>query len=66
MTWAQIKKAAEEAGISDDEEISLIQCEYREGEGDRSFHKVKLGKTVKLAENMSANKARAAANGCAC
>ena len=66
MTWAQIKKAAEEAGVRDDEEISLIQCESRVGEGDRTFHKVKLGMTVKLAENISVEKARAAANGCAC
>lgn len=27
MTWAEIKKAVEQAGVSDDEEIGSIQCE---------------------------------------
>jgi hypothetical protein len=63
MTWAEIKKAAEAAGVSEDEEISLIQCES--GEGTHTFHKVRLGNTVRLAENISVEKARAAANGCA-
>lgn len=65
MTWKQIKQAAEEAGVSDDEEISLIQCEPGVGAGDHTFHKVTLGRTVKLAENISARRAREEANGCA-
>ena len=63
MTWSQIKKAVEQAGVGEDEEISLIQCEN--GDGDHTFHKIRLGNTLKLAENVSAEKAREAAKGCA-
>lgn len=63
MTWLQIKKAVEQAGVSDDEEIGLIQCEN--GDGDHTFHKVRLGKALKLAEDVSAEKAREEAKGCA-
>ena len=63
MTWLQIKKAVEQAGVTDDEEIGLIQCEN--GDGDHTFHKVKLGKALKLAENISPEKAREDAKGCA-
>ena len=63
MTWLQIKKAAEQAGVGEDEEIGLIQCEN--GDGDHTFHKVRLGKMLKLAENVSAEKARGDAHGCA-
>lgn len=63
MTWREIKKAVEQAGVGDDEEIEVIQCEN--GDGDHSFHKMKLGKALKLAENVSAEKAREAAQGCA-
>jgi hypothetical protein len=63
MTWAQIKKAVEQAGVGEEEEISLIQCEN--GNGDHTFHKVRLGKALKLAENVSEEKAREAATGCA-
>lgn len=63
MTWREIKNAVEQAGVGDDEEIGLIQCEN--GDGDHTFHKVRLGKTLKLAENVSAEKTREAAEGCA-
>ena len=63
MTWAEIKSAVEQAGVSEDEEIGLIQCENEDG--DHTFHKVRLGKTLKLAENVSAEKARKDAEGCA-
>lgn len=63
MTWSQIKKAVEEVGVTDEEEIGLIQCEN--GDGDHTFHKVRLGKTLKLTENVSAEKARKEAQGCA-
>ena len=63
MTWAEIKKAVEQAGVRDDEEIGLIQC--GNGDGDHTFHRVRLGKMLKLAENASAEKARADAEGCA-
>jgi hypothetical protein len=63
MTWSEIKKAVEEAGVREDEEIRLIQCEN--GDGDHTFHKMRLGNALKLAENVSAEKAREAAEGCA-
>jgi len=63
MTWKEIKKAVEEAGVEEDEEIGLIQCEN--GDGDHTFHKVRLGKTLKLAENVSPEVSRKEAGGCA-
>lgn len=63
MTWRQIKAAVEEAGVQEDEEIVLIQCEN--GEGDHTFQKVRLGHTLKLAENVSEEVARKNAQGCA-
>jgi len=44
MTWKEIKKAVEEAGVEEDEEIGLIQCEN--GDGDHTFHKVRLDAEV--------------------
>ena len=63
MIWSDIKKAVEQAGVGENEEIGLIQCEN--GDGDHTFHKVRLGKRLKLAENVSAEKAREEAEGCA-
>lgn len=63
MTWAEIKEAVKEAGVKDDEEIGSIQCEN--GEGDHTFHKVRLGRALKLAENSSPVKARKDSAGCA-
>jgi hypothetical protein len=63
MTWAEIKKAVDQAGVREDEEIGLIKCEN--GVGDHTFHKVRLGKSIKLAENVSARKSRRDAEGCA-
>ena len=63
MTWAEIKTAVEHTGVRDDEEISSIQCEN--GDGDHTFHKVKLGKRLKLAENVSEEASRREAKGCA-
>ena len=63
MTWTDIKKAVEAAGVKDDEEIGLIQCEN--GDGDHTFHKVRLGRMLKLAENVSPEKAHKDAEGCA-
>jgi hypothetical protein len=62
MTWAEIKTAVEQAGVRDDEEIGSIQCEN--GDGDHTFHKVKLGKKL-LAENVSEEASRHEAKGCA-
>jgi hypothetical protein len=63
MTWKEIKKAVAEAGVEEDEEIGLIQCEN--GSGDHTFHKVRLGKTLKLAENVSEEVLQKEAGGCA-
>jgi hypothetical protein len=62
MTWLEIKKAVEEAGVEEDENICLIECENNSG--DKSFHKVRLGKSLKLAENISES-AKHEAAGCA-
>ena len=51
MTWSEIKKAVEEAGINEEDEVSVIQCQAHDG--DKSLHKIKLGKFLKLAENFS-------------
>ena len=63
MTWSEIKKAVEKAGVGEDEEISLIQCQN--GDGDHTFQKVRLGKALKLAENVSADVTQRDAEGCA-
>ena len=63
MTWREIKEAVEQAGVGEDEEVGLIQCENCDGA--HTFHKMKLGNTLKLTENVSTEKAREAAEGCA-
>ena len=63
MTWSEIKEAVEQAGVKEDEDISVIQCEN--GDGDHTFHKVRLGKRLKLEENTSGEAQRREANGCA-
>jgi hypothetical protein len=62
MTWFEIKKAMENAGVRDDEEITCITCE--KAGGDKALHRMKLGVTVKLAEGLSPE-ARRHASGCA-
>jgi hypothetical protein len=63
MTWREIKDAVEKAGVSEDEEIVQIQCEN--GEGDHTFHKLRLGKALKLTENVSEEVSQKEAEGCA-
>ena len=63
VTWAEIKNAVAEAGVKEDDEISCIQCEN--GDGDHSFHKIRLGKMLKLTENLSPRAAQREAEGCA-
>jgi hypothetical protein len=62
MTWKEIKQAVAEAGVSDDDEIGLIQCETQQG--DHTLHKMRLGKTLKLSENISSEEALKDAGGC--
>lgn len=61
MTWSEIKKAVEDAGIAGEDEVSVIECQRHDG--DRTLHKIKLGKFVKLVENLSES-ARKHAAGC--
>lgn len=63
MTWSEIKNAVEDAGIADEDEVSVIQCQAHDG--NKTFHTLKLGKFVKLAEDTS-DGARADASGCTC
>lgn len=63
MTWSEIKKAVEDAGIAEEDEVSVIQCQAHRG--DKTLHKLKLGKFVKLSENFSED-AREDASGCTC
>jgi hypothetical protein len=63
MTWREIKDAVEKAGVREDEEIIQIQCEN--GAGDHTFHKLRLGKALKLTENVSEEVLRKEAEGCA-
>ena len=61
MTWAEIKRAVEQADVKDDEEICIIQCEN--GRGDKTFHTMRLGRALKLTENSQPRENQA--NGCA-
>jgi len=63
MTWSEIKKAVEDAGIADEDEVSVIQCQPHDG--NKTLYRLKLGKFVKLAENLSES-ARTDASGCTC
>ena len=63
MTWAEIKKAVEQVGIHETDEISGIQCEPHNG--NKTLHVLKLGKFIKLVEDFS-EEARREASGCAC
>lgn len=63
MTWSEIKKAVEDAGIAEEDEVSVIQCQAHDG--SKTLHKMKLGTFVKLAENFSES-AREGASGCTC
>lgn len=63
MTWSEIKKAVEQAGVADEDEVSVIQCQSRNG--NKTLHKLKLGKFVKLEEDLSES-ARVDASGCSC
>ena len=63
MTWREIKKAIEQAGVSDEDDIDLIECENTNG--DHTFNRMRLGNKLKLTENVAAEKAREEAEGCA-
>jgi hypothetical protein len=63
MTWTEMKNAVEKAGIKENDEITVIQCEPHNGA--KTFHVIKLGKVVKLAEDF-AESAKREASGCTC
>ena len=51
MKWADIKRAAERAGVSDDDDIIAIECELRDG--DNTLQRVHQGTYIRLIENVS-------------
>jgi hypothetical protein len=61
MTWAEIQNAVQQAGISDNDEIVEIHCEPNDG--GKTLHQIRLGRFIKLAEDIS-EKGREAARGC--
>ena len=63
MTWSEIKKAVEDAGIDEEDEVSVIQCQAHDG--DKTLHTLRIGKFVKLTENFSES-GREDASGCTC
>jgi len=63
VTWKEIKKAVEEAGIHENDDIDVIQCEN--SNGDHTFEKMRLGNKLKLTENVATERAQEEAEGCA-
>lgn len=61
MTWLEIKKAVEESGIKEEDDICTIQCAIHHG--NKSLHPVRLGKFVRLTEDLS-EEAFSEASGC--
>lgn len=49
MTWAELKRAAEQAGIQDNDNILAIECQMYHG--DQTLQKVHQGNFVRLIEN---------------
>jgi hypothetical protein len=63
MTWSEIKRAVEKAGVGDKDEILAIECELRDGDG--ALHASTQGQFVRLSEGFS-EAVRKDASGCAC
>ena len=63
MTWREIKKAVEQAGITEEDDIDLIKCEN--SNGDYTFARMRIGNKLKLTENITTDKAHEEAEGCA-
>ncbi|HZS09454.1 MAG TPA: hypothetical protein VFD58_31785 [Blastocatellia bacterium] len=63
MKWSEIKNAVERAGIREDEEITEIRCEFHDG--DKTLRLVRLGRFLKLEENLSEEAQRRESAGCA-
>ena len=63
MTWSEIKKAAEQAGVKDEDEVSSIHCQLHDG--GKTFYIVRLGNYQKLVESFSERMSKEA-SGCTC
>lgn len=62
MTWLEIKKAVEAAGIKEEDDICTIQCAIHHGR--KTLHQVRPGKFIRLTEDLSQGAAEEA-SGCA-
>jgi hypothetical protein len=51
MKWSEIKKAVEQTGISEDDEILEIHCESHDG--GKTLQPMKLGNSIRLVEPIS-------------
>ena len=63
VTRKEIKNAVEQAGIHEDDDIDVIQCEN--SSGYHTFRRMRRGNKLKLTENVSTERAREEAKGCA-
>ena len=54
MKWSELKRAAEQAGVQDDDEILAIECELHDG--SKTLQKVHQGNFVRLIEPISEEK----------
>jgi hypothetical protein len=61
VTWKEIKTAVEQAGIKESDNIVEIHCELNEG--GKTLHHIRIGKFLKLAEDIS-ERARDGERGC--
>jgi hypothetical protein len=52
MKWAELKRAVEQAGIGDDDEIIAIECEMHHGSG--KLQKMHQGNYIHLTETPDA------------
>jgi len=51
MTWSEIKHAVETAGIKESDDIVEIHCELNAGA--KTLHPVRIGRFLRLAEDIS-------------
>jgi len=61
MTWKEIKAAIEQAGVKESDDIVDIHCQLNDGA--KTLHQIRIGKFVKLAEDISEH-AREMERGC--
>jgi hypothetical protein len=62
MTWSEIKRAVEAAGVNEEDKISSIEC--LTFDGDKSFHVMRFNRSIKLIENYLDNAWIKDASGC--